>query len=99
MTFTVYGIRLKGDPEVRYVGLTYKAIQRRLKEHLRTACCPSLTPRLHQNIDEIEIFAIASVADREQAKTTEKVIISLCVRLNHRLFNRAHVPLHLRLVA
>lgn len=99
MSFTVYGIRLKGDPEVRYVGLTYKPLQRRLKEHLRTPCCPNLSPWLRENLDRIDVFAIASVEDREQTKATEKVIISLCARLNHRLFNRTHVPLHLRLAA
>lgn len=91
MTFTVYGIRLKGDVEVRYVGLTYKPIERRLKEHLRTPSVPNFTPWLQANRQRIQVFAIASVADREHAKATEKVIIGLCSMLDHRLFNRAHV--------
>ena len=97
MTFTIYGIRLKDDPEVRYIGLTYKPIQKRLKEHLRMACVPNFAPWLRANIEQIEVFAIASVEDdREQAKATEKVVIALCSRMGHRLFNRAHVDPSLR---
>lgn len=96
MSFTVYGIRLKGEVEVRYVGLTYKPIKRRLREHRATPCVPGLSTWLMDNWERAEVFAIASVTDREQARATEKVIITLCARLNHRLFNRTHVPTHLR---
>jgi hypothetical protein len=95
MSFTIYGFRLRADAEVRYVGLTYKKIERRFREHLRGACVPHLSPWLRENLDRVEVFAIASVDDRLQAKATEKVIITLCARLGHRLFNRTHVPKHL----
>lgn len=94
MTWTIYGIRLKGDPEVRYIGMTGKAIARRLKQHRQTPCVPNLSPWLRENECAVEVFPIASVASECEARATEKVIIALCVRLGHRLFNRAHVERH-----
>jgi hypothetical protein len=94
--YTIYGIRLKGETEVRYVGLTYKTISVRLREHRRTPCVPGLSGWIVENGDQVEIFAIASVDNEAEAKATEKVLILLCARLNHRLFNRANVPTHLQ---
>lgn len=92
MTHTVYGLRLKGDPEVRYVGLTCKDLKRRLRQHRTGGNSPLLSPWLRENSDEVEIFPIAAVECREEATATEKVMIALCCRLDHRLFNRAHNP-------
>ena len=96
MTYTIYGIRLKGDREVRYVGLTYRDLKTRLRQHRTTPCVRHLMPWLVEHGEQVEVFPIATTENHEEAKTTEKVVISLCVQLNQRLFNRAHVPPHAR---
>ena len=104
MTFRVYGIRIKGDLEVRYVGQTSRAPTTRLNQ-LHTEHCMNWHTHwegddfgrwLHYNRDNVEAFDIAECETRKSAKTTEQVVIALCLRLNHRLFNGDHVPEHLR---
>jgi hypothetical protein len=76
--------------------MTRKRLDVRLGQHRDTSCCPHLNPWIAANADKVEIFAIASVDDEREARATEKVIIALCARLGHRLFNRTHVPTNLR---
>lgn len=89
---TIYGLRLKGDREVRYVGQTNDAPIVRLASHLKAATRavhnPELCEWLRSNRPNIEAFAIAKVATRQEALSHERVIVALCRRLNHRLLNQ-----------
>jgi hypothetical protein len=97
----VYGLRLRGDPEVRYVGMTSRAVEQRLAGHMSIAgCMPRKTAFcwwLLENRAEIEAFKIARVETLEDAVAHEKVFIAFCLKLDHRLFNRKHVPADRRL--
>ena len=94
MTYCVYGIRLRGDKEVRYIGQTNRTPEARIANHRGDRCNRPLQTWLLSN--DVEGFEIARCDTREEALATEKVIIALCVRLNHRLLNRDGVPKHLR---
>lgn len=95
--FTIYGLRLKGSKEVRYVGQTnaYNP-ELRLNGHFTAAAlrrhnmplCDWLTERQSQ----IEIFKIGYADTREEARGIERAIIALCLRLEHRLFNQRCLP-------
>lgn len=100
MRWTVYGLRLKGDREVRYIGQTQRSLEDRLFNHFSAArhVAGGLCGWLRVNADEVEAFKIAYTDNLDEARATERVVIALCLRLNHRLFNRAHVPAELRLV-
>ncbi len=91
MSFTVYGLRLKGDKEVRYIGQTNGPIEVRLHWH-RTYRPPTLRSWLATNAGNIEAFAIGATDTREEATAMEKAIIALCLRLDHRLLNRRSLP-------
>jgi hypothetical protein len=91
--FTIYGLRLKGSKEVRYVGQTAKSPEVRLASHLGTAnsrrpCNRPLREWLAANQSEVEIFKIAYADTREEARAIEAAIIALCSRLQHRIFNQ-----------
>ena len=100
MIFTVYGIRLKGDKEVRYIGQTNGPIEVRLAGHIMTAqragksygINSALSAWLLANSDEVEAFKIGYADTRAEALGIEKAIIALCLRLDHRLFNRRGLP-------
>jgi hypothetical protein len=101
MTFYVYGLRLKGDREVRYVGETSGPPEFRLHLHYaaaRKARLGALGDWLLSHDGDVEAFKIALVDTRKEARASERAIIALCLRLNQRLFNIAGVPRELRLV-
>jgi len=94
MSYTVYGLRLKGDREPRYVGITWRGVEYRLRRHFsysrgRTG---RLSEWLNANRDKIEPFRIAETDDREVAKATEKLAIATLIAAGQRLLNQAHVP-------
>jgi hypothetical protein len=93
-TYIVYGLRLKGEREVRYVGETTKRLKDRLIQHTSVAVMGRIEGAfadwLLSNRGEIEIFEIATCEDRKHAQETEKVIIAECQRLGQRIFNRKH---------
>lgn len=96
MTFTVYGLRLRGDAEARYIGFTRKSPAERLKKHLvgqifRASYRP-LIPWVRANYDKIEAFPIAKCETELQARATESLAIAFCLALGHRLLNGAQVP-------
>jgi hypothetical protein len=97
--FAVYGVRLRGDTETRYIGQTGNPLSVRfagLKSCETGHRSASLFGQwLHEN--DVEIFRIAECPDRASAKATEAVAIAISLRFNHRLFNRDHVPKHLRI--
>ena len=89
--FTVYGLRLKGDKEVRYVGQTGQPEQR-LFGHFSQAQMNYQTPLcqwLREHQPSVEMFKIGYAETRAEALAIEKAIIALCRRLDHRLFNRS----------
>lgn len=100
---TIYGLRVRGEREVRYIGMTNCAVETRLAGHLNAAelrrhnfeLCDWL--RLHG--EEIEIFKIAYAETRSEAQGIERAIIGLCMKLGQRLFNQRCVPVELRAVA
>lgn len=99
----VYGLRLKGDREVRYVGETHKRRQDRLIQHMTRVRTPRFGRPKHVYAEgtfghwlgahkgQVEIFDIAECDSKAKARVTEKVVIALCQRLNHRLFNSKHM--------
>ena len=104
--FTVYGVRVKGEREVRYIGQTAHTPEHRLV-HLRgehggrwnvcqRPCASHFLCWLHQGRANIEAFEIAVCATRAEAKELERATIAICLKLNHRLFNGDFVPRHLR---
>jgi hypothetical protein len=95
MSYTVYGIRIRGERETRYIGQTSGDPKTRLTA-LRCDAGAAFLHWLDANRGRLEAFSIARFTTREEAKATEAVVINLCLRLNHRLFNRDHVPAHLR---
>lgn len=103
MTYTVYGLRLRGEREARYIGFTRVSLDVRLARHIaatidRNSNRP-VVPWLKENRDRVEAFAIAKCETGPEARATESVVIALCLRLNQRLLNTAQVPPHLHVVA
>ena len=102
MSFYVYGLRLKGDLECRYIGQTGKAPEDRLidrirqsRHHVKIGYCAhpdGLSQWVAANADNIEVFRIAKTETRQEARATERVIIALVLRLGHRLLNLEGVP-------
>lgn len=100
MSFTIYALRLKGDPEVRYVGQTAN-LEQRFQYH-RSYCCripwhTTFTLWLKNNAGAIECVEIGTAPTREEARLSERAAINLCLALGHRLFNRHLVPAEKRL--
>jgi hypothetical protein len=99
-TFTIYGLRVQGDREVRYVGQTHDAVERRAAAHVSRRSDLRRSSLYSEwadaNHGRIEGFAIATAPTREEAKRLEQVVIGFCLKLNHRLFNYEHVPPQLR---
>lgn len=102
--FYVYGLRVKEDREVRYVGETNSLPEFRLYGHYANARCDreylhsALTDWLLENEGNVEAFKIGAADTREEARGLEKAVIALCLRLNQRLFNRTGVPRDLHIV-
>lgn len=91
---TIYGIRERGSKEVRYVGQTRTPLDFRLHSHKGQARgVAHQHPAFSEWLESAnpEIFAIARCDTRQEAEGVEKVIIAMCLRLGHRLFNRRHV--------
>ena len=98
--FTVYGIRVRGTSEVRYVGFTRFSPAERLTRHFVTGnyrrCFKTW---LLDNRDSLEAFPIIKCRDKAVARAMEKAAIATSALLGHRLFNSDHVPAHLRIAA
>lgn len=103
MTYTVYGLRLRGEREARYIGFTRKSPDERLKRHLREtifeASYRPLIPWVRANREDVEAFPIARCSTEAEARGVESIVIALCLALGHRLMNGAQVPYHLRIAA
>ena len=98
---TIYGLRLKGGKEVRYIGMTNGSLDVRLNGHVAAArrlgkpygLNGELCAWVAEHGEKVEAFKIAYVENREEAFAYEKAIIALCLRLEHRLFNQRGLPL------
>jgi predicted GIY-YIG superfamily endonuclease len=100
--FYVYGLRLKGDKEVRYIGQTNDDPIYRFRTHMtraRSAGGMRVDPWLLENEGSVEAFKIAACETREEAQSMERAITALCVRLDHRLFNKQAELLQTELTA
>jgi hypothetical protein len=98
--FTVYGLRLRGEREVRYVGQTIGSGKVRLKGHMNEApkgrYNKALCAWLSEHGDNVEAFHIGYTDTRDEALAMERAIIALCLRLEQRLFNQRNIPAELR---
>jgi hypothetical protein len=97
----VYGLRVCGEVESRYVGATHHSLSHRLRKHFDDAArrATPLARWLSANRGRVEIFEIASFpesAGRARVFAHERATIASLLRLNHRLLNRMHVPHGLR---
>lgn len=107
MSFYIYGLRLRGEIECRYVGQTGKTPKQRLNALISEARHRVKTEtRAHpdglwcwlvENAAQIEVFKIGKAEYREQARAMERVMIALVLRLGHRLLNVDHVPVDQRI--
>jgi predicted GIY-YIG superfamily endonuclease len=95
MSVTVYGLRLRGGKEARYIGMTGN-FNARLHAHFIGIDSPHRNPQLcdwlRTHNSDVEIFKIASADTRTEAFGIERAIIALCLRLEHRLFNQRGLP-------
>lgn len=96
MSFYIYGLRLVGERECRYVGMTSHNAQSRLRKLAEDARAGrnsgGLRDWLLENDGQIEAFHIAKVDTRSEAHATERAIVALLLRLDHRLLNFWLVP-------
>jgi hypothetical protein len=96
MTFTVYALRLKGETEVRYIGLTNGDPQNRVC-NLRS-CEVGLHRAslfgqwLDSHYGDIEALTLATCKDRSEGKAAEIEAITMAVKTGQRLFYRDQVP-------
>jgi predicted GIY-YIG superfamily endonuclease len=85
--FYVYGLRLKGDSEYRYIGCTSEP-DVRLMAHLSYDNKGSdKYTWLRENKDAVEMVTLATVEDRYDASVIEANQIAKHRRAGHRLFN------------
>lgn len=103
MSYYVYGLRVRGDVECRYIGATKHKPELRLSQLTSAAReqrervphrehPDGLYAWLLNNRGNIEAFKIAKVDTGVEARAMEKTIIALVLRLGSRLLNVAHVP-------
>lgn len=92
MSFTIYGLRLKGDEEVRYIGETNTDINFRLLAHCRHTKQPALRNWLDTNAGNVEAVTLDVASSRSEAHDLERLAISHHLDLGHRLLNRRSLP-------
>lgn len=106
MTHCIYGFRLVGDTECRYVGMTTHEPADRLKYRMgearrfvrwKIADPDGLHQWLLKNEGTVEAFTIAKAGTRADALETERAIVAVVLCLGHRLFNHWLVPSHKRI--
>jgi hypothetical protein len=101
MKYCVYGVRLRGDKEVRYVGFTRYNGQHRLRQHFQMATREDggspFGRWLYEHRADVEVFSIWEPDACDEAVALEHGMIEICTRLGHRLFNRSRVPAALQI--
>jgi hypothetical protein len=90
VSFDIYGLRLIGDREVRYVGQTGSGIRRRLYWHYRDTNrrASGLGSWLRANKGSVEAFRIGTAETQDDALEFENLVIAVCLASGQRLFNR-----------
>jgi hypothetical protein len=99
MSYYVYGLRVIGERECRYIGLTGKSTPRGRLLNL-TGMARSTNRRhpdglwqwLLDNERNIETFKICKVENVIDGRAMEKAIITIALQLGQRLLNVQHVP-------
>lgn len=101
MRYVVYGLRRRGEPEMRYIGRTAKPLEKRLYNHVYEVRLRPKLSSLYQWVrdcgDDIEIIPLAEHTDWGAVKDAEREMIRLCLAMGHRLFNQWLVPADQRL--
>lgn len=92
MSYTVYGLRLKGKEEVRYIGETNTDPNFRLLFHCRHAKQPDLRNWLDANAGNVEAITLDVASSRSEARDLERLAISHHLDRGHRLLNRRSLP-------
>jgi hypothetical protein len=91
MSYVVYGLRLRGEIEVRYIGQTKRHPDDRLRGHLSYAWgMPLPTMFAHWLMDnepQIETFVIDHGDDLADILKKERAAIKVCSAVGHKLFN------------
>lgn len=97
---TIYGLRVSGDREVRYIGLTNCPVEERLAGHLSAAARRRhnlpLCDWLQFHGERVEIFKIGYAETRTEAQSLERALIGIATGLGQRLFNQRCVPVDLK---
>lgn len=98
--FTIYGLRLTGSDEVRYIGQTIGSPALRLKGHYASALYRPFNRPLCEwliaNRGSVEAFVIVTAAARGAACVRERVTIQDFAERGDRLFNLYHRPRAIR---
>jgi len=95
MTYTVYGLRLKGEVGAKYVGQTAKPIGARLRIHVSEAKAyggwnpTRFQAWLRANPGQVEAFPISQHDTREAAVAGERAAVEMCIALGHDLLQRS----------
>lgn len=103
MSYCIYGFRLTGDVECRYVGMTSRTPKARLADLTAEARWYSnvftdrvapdgLKQWLLDNKGNVDAFNIGKVETKREALDMERTLIALVLQLGHRLLNVQHVP-------
>lgn len=97
--FTVYGLRLRGSIEVRYVGFTKFAPAARLARHIADTTYGTPGRALRQwllaNADAVEAVPLCTAKTEVEARAMEKGAIAACAHAGNQLFNSDHMPRNL----
>jgi hypothetical protein len=95
---TVYGLRRRGDCEIRYVGFTRFSPELRLLRHFVHANYrATFRAWLDANRDCLEAVTIREAKGEVEARAMEKAAIAALLVAGHRLLNSDHVPAPLRI--
>lgn len=94
----IYGIRVLGSPEIRYVGQTSRAPEVRMRQ-LRSLALAA--PRKGEFdrwlIDNNIEVVVLDVVEAGSANIAERATVRLCLAMGHRLFNQWLVPAEKRI--
>ena len=88
--FKIYGLRLRGTNEFRYIGCTYKELFKRLSEHFRNKKHNLEKVKwLNDNKTNVEIvFIDGAFSEQNEVFKSEIYWIKFYRRLGHRLLNK-----------
>jgi predicted GIY-YIG superfamily endonuclease len=95
MTFVVYGLRIRGDKEIRYIGHSAD-MNRRLAGHISNSkqmpWATKFATWLRENAPDIEAVQLDVAETRDEARKLERKAVAFCLALDHNIFNQWLVP-------